>query len=79
MKSRTIRITVVSLALVLVPSARACERRGQENDSVGASAAPSLSVHPRGIPAQQLHELRGQRVDVLLRIVERPTLRKIQR
>jgi hypothetical protein len=39
----------------------------------------SLSVHPNGIPAQQLRELRGQRVDVMLRIVEPRALRKVVR
>lgn len=39
----------------------------------------SLAVHPNGIPAVLLRELRGQRVDVLLRIVEPRTLRKVER
>jgi hypothetical protein len=39
----------------------------------------SLSVHPNGIPAVQLRELRGQKVDLMVRIVEPRQLRKVER
>jgi hypothetical protein len=39
----------------------------------------SVSVHRDGIPAVQLRELRGVRVDLMLRIVEPRELRKVER
>jgi hypothetical protein len=39
----------------------------------------SLSVHRDGIPAVQLRELRGQRVDLMLRVLEPKTLRRLER
>jgi hypothetical protein len=44
-----------------------------------AVAGVSLSVHRDGIPAVQLRELRGQRVDLMLRIVEPRELRRVER
>jgi hypothetical protein len=43
-------------------------------------AGVSLSVHPNGIPAVQLRELRGQRVDLLVRLHQpKTTLLRIER